>query len=208
MRINRNEVFRYMGEKGNEPSAEILNEVECICSKMEKLADPRYVYKLFTPQFDGDTVIIENNHFVSKNLVRHLAGAEKVAVLAGTLGTSCDLIIRESAVLGTVKLAAAQAAGAAMLEQILDSACADIEKEAGMFSLPRFSAGYGDLALEYQWDILALCDATKRIGITLTDNMMMIPTKSVTAFVGLKSQPCSHKIACRECDKKDCDYRR
>lgn len=208
MKIDRNEVFRYMGGKGTDLTAEIISEVEAICTKMEQKAAPKYVYKLFTPEFDGDAVIIGDKRFVSKNLAKHLKGAEKVAVLAGTLGTSSDLIIRESAVLGTVKLSAAQAAGTAMLEQVLDVACADIERETGLYAIPRFSAGYGDLALEYQADILSLCDATKRIGIALTDNMMMIPTKSVTAFVGLKSQPCSHKLNCRECDKKDCDYRR
>ncbi len=197
-----------MGERGSEPSAEILNEVESVCAKMENTAEPRYVYKLFTPEFDGDAVIIGDKRFVSKNLTNHLSDAEKVAVLAATLGTSSDLVIRESAVLGTVKLATAQAAGAAMLEQVLDGACDDIERETGLYAMPRFSAGYGDLPLEYQSDILSLCDATKRIGITLTDNMMMIPTKSVTAFVGLKLEPCGQKHDCTKCNKKDCDYRR
>lgn len=208
MKIDIKEVFRYMGGKEVTATAELISEVEAICTKMEQTAEPRYVYKLFTPEFDGDAVIIADKRFVSKSLTKHLLGAEKVAVLAGTLGTSSDLIIRKSAVLGTVKLAAAQAAGAAMLEQVLDGACDDIERETALYALPRFSAGYGDLPLEYQADILSLCDATKRIGITLTDNMMMIPTKSVTAFVGLKSQSCSHKTGCRECNKKDCDYRR
>lgn len=208
MKIDRKEVFRYMGERGNEPSAEILTEVERACSRMESLAQPHYVYKLFSPEFEENSVIIGGKRFTSNALSKHLRGAEKVAVLAGTLGTGSDLAIRESAVLGTVNIAAAQAAGAAMLEQVLDEVCTVIEKECGLFPMQRFSAGYGDFPLEYQEDILSLCDATKRIGITLTDNMMMIPTKSVTAFVGLKSQPCNHKVSCKECNKKDCDYRR
>ncbi len=208
MRIDRKEVFRYMGERGNEPSTEIINEVESVCAKMEDNAEPHYVYKLFTPQFDENSIILGGKRFISKSLTKHLSGAEKVAVLAGTLGTSSDLVIRECAVLGTVKLSAAQAAGAAMLEQVLDEACCVLSQEAGLYAMPRFSAGYGDFPLEYQENILFLCDATKRIGITLTDNMMMIPTKSVTALVGLKPEPCGQKHDCTKCDKKDCDFRK
>lgn len=207
MKIDRKEVFRYMGERGNESSTEILTEVESVCVRMESLAEPHYIYKLFTPEYSKNSVILGGKRFISKALSKHLAGAEKVAVLAGTLGTSSDLIIRESAVLGTVKLSAAQAAGAAMLEQVLDEACAVIGQECGLFPMPRFSAGYGDFDLKYQADILCLCDATKRIGITLTDNMMMIPTKSVTALVGLKSTPCKGG-GCKECYKKDCEFRK
>lgn len=208
MKINRSEVYRYMGERGNGHSAEIQSEVELVCAKMEQRAEPHYVYKLFTPRIDGDSVVLGGKCFISKDLSKHLSGAEKVAVLAGTLGTSSDLVIRECAIWGTVKLAAAQAAGAAMLEQVLDGACEVIGKECALFPMPRFSAGYGDFDLSYQADILSLCDATKRIGITLTDNMMMIPTKSVTALVGLKAEPCGKLHDCTKCGKKDCDFRK
>lgn len=207
MKIDRSEVYRYMGERTKEHSFEISKEVESVCERMELLAEPRYVYRVFTPEIAQGSIILGGRCFKSEKLAKHLSGAEKVAVLAATLGTSSDLVIRESGVLGTVKLAAAQAAGAAMLEQVLDDACSVIEKECGLYSMPRFSAGYGDFSLEYQADILSLCDAAKRIGITLTDNMMMIPTKSVTALVGLKTEPC--KLGgCEECDKKDCDFRK
>jgi cobalamin-dependent methionine synthase I len=51
---------------------------------------------------------------------------------------------------------------------------------------PRFSPGYGDLSLSVQSDLLNVLDARRNIGLTLSDSLMMIPQKSVTAIVGLK----------------------
>ena len=51
----------------------------------------------------------------------------------------------------------------------------------------RFSAGYGDFALENQ---RAICDVLnmKKIGVTLTKEFLMLPEKSVTAISGIRAQ--------------------
>ena len=56
---------------------------------------------------------------------------------------------------------------------------------AGCALRHRFSPGYGDLPLSVQPAFLAALDATRRLGITLTSSFLMVPTKSVTAFVGV-----------------------
>ena len=56
---------------------------------------------------------------------------------------------------------------------------------------PRFSPGYGDLSLDLQTDLIRITEAQKHIGITLSENLIMIPTKSVTAIIGIKQ----HKMA-------------
>ena len=53
-------------------------------------------------------------------------------------------------------------------------------------STKRFSPGYGDLALAHQKEVLKLLNAEKNVGITLTDTCLMVPTKSVSAIVGIK----------------------
>ena len=50
---------------------------------------------------------------------------------------------------------------------------------------PRFSPGFGDLALSIQPDILAITNARKNLSITLDEGFLMSPSKSVTAFVGI-----------------------
>jgi riboflavin kinase/FMN adenylyltransferase len=49
--------------------------------------------------------------------------------------------------------------------------------------------GGGDLPLEVQPVFLQSLDASRRLGITLTTSNLMVPTKSVTAFVGIHDGP-------------------
>lgn len=207
MEIDLNEVLRYMGNGRADVDDGILSTVKSISSMMQNAASPQYVYRIFPIKVSEDTININGSLFKSKRLASHLKDCNKAAILAATLGTQADIVIRQSMVLGTVNSSAAQAAGTAMIEQVADLATKAIEEESGLKAIPRFSPGYADWELSAQNDMLRLCDAQKRIGITLTDSLMMIPTKSVTAIIGLNNTGCIAKKDCSQCDKKDCDYR-
>jgi cobalamin-dependent methionine synthase I len=75
--------------------------------------------------------------------------------------------------------------GAALIEQWCDIIHKDFKEQYGA-NKNRFSCGYGDLPLELQRDIFAALNVTKNIGVTLSDNCFMTPTKSVTAIIGIK----------------------
>lgn len=78
-----------------------------------------------------------------------------------------------------------QALGAALVEGWCDKIQEMCVREYGA-NKNRFSCGYGDLPLTLQRDIFAALSVTKHIGITLSDNCFMTPTKSVTAIIGIK----------------------
>ena len=72
-----------------------------------------------------------------------------------------------------------------MLEQIV----AEDEKQRYSFKLRRrYSPGYFDLDIKNQTKIFRLLELTKRCGITLTNKMLMIPSKSVTAIIGVEDE--------------------
>ena len=50
----------------------------------------------------------------------------------------------------------------------------------------RVSPGYGDISLTMQKDIFAILDCERKIGITLNEDLLMSPSKSVTAIAGIK----------------------
>ncbi|HQE70821.1 MAG TPA: hypothetical protein PK071_06860, partial [Atopobiaceae bacterium] len=52
-----------------------------------------------------------------------------------------------------------------------------------------FSPGYGDLPLAVQPVLLSSVDAQRRLGISLTDTLLMVPTKSITAVTGIFKTP-------------------
>ena len=73
----------------------------------------------------------------------------------------------------------------------------------GWYLRPRFSPGYGDFSLNHQTEIISVLQCPKKIGLTLTDSLLMAPAKSVTAVIGLSriKQPC-HRHGCEVCEKK------
>ena len=82
-------------------------------------------------------------------------------------------------------------------------------QEQGKYIRPRFSPGYGDFSIQHQKAVLAMLEASKRIGVTMTDSYMLTPTKSVTAVIGIGDAEMNCNLnSCEECDKTDCTYRR
>lgn len=196
-----------MGQRRGEADEKIMRIVDGICAEFEKSVSPKYVWREYDIIVAEDTVAIGGITIKSKRLAAHLSGCKKAAVLAATLGITGDLLIQRSLTAGTLNGAAAQAVGAAMIEAVCDTACSQIAAASGYNTKPRFSAGYGDFDISHQQDMLNLSDASRRAGITLSDSMMMIPTKSVTAIVGLTHEKACAQGGCAQCDKKDCEFR-
>ena len=99
-----------------------------------------------------------------------------------------------------------------MLEEYLDGEQEKIGRELereGKYLRPRFSPGYGDFSICHQGQLLAMLEAPKRIGLSMTDSSMLTPVKSVTAVIGVSAvkEPC-HRKGCEACGKTDCIYRR
>ena len=81
-----------------------------------------------------------------------------------------------------------QALGAERIEALCDQFCADMARKQGSTGKslrPRFSPGYGDFPLEAQKDIFTVLGCDRRIGLTLNNSLIMSPTKSVTAIIGI-----------------------
>ncbi len=136
-----------------------------------------------------NSLVLGNIEIVSADLSKRLLGCEQAFVFAATAGVGVDRVIRASEVKSPLLALACDAAGSALVEVICDLINADLAEEAKKKksqTIKRFSAGYGDLSLEYQKDICALLDTPKNIGVSLTDGVMMAPSKTVTAIIGIK----------------------
>ena len=79
-------------------------------------------------------------------------------------------------------------------------------KENGVSLTMRYSPGFGDLSLENQKKVFALLNPQKYIGVTLNDSLLMSPSKSVTAIVGIGG--CDNKDNCNNCNLENCEYRK
>lgn len=122
----------------------------------------------------------------SRDLYKNLGGCGEAFVFAVTLGYGVDRLLSRLSVISGAEYFITDALASAFAEAACDGAEAEICKGCG--GRARFSPGYGDLSLEIQPQILASVDAARRLNITLAKNLMMTPSKSVTAIKG-KSDP-------------------
>ena len=138
---------------------------------------------------------------------------EEDRVLFGaTLGSDVDVLIRKESRRHVAKAAILQAAAAALIEEYCDECQRMINlklNEEGKGTLKRFSPGYGDFGLENQREIFSKLQLPKKIGLTLTDSLLMVPTKSVTAIMPIVSidRSCDVGKNCSTCPNTECEFR-
>lgn len=211
--INRKEVYRYMGLHGQTPDGELQRITEECIEELYKVAEPKHVYRIFALTRRSEKELDFGFMQVSSaNLSKNLQDCEQVAVMAATLGAGVDRLLRRYEVTAIAKCVVLQAAAAALIESVCDVCQEEISRaatEKGYFLRPRFSPGYGDFDIGNQKAVIDVLQASKRIGLTLTDSCMMVPTKSVTAVIGLskKAVKC-HREGCESCTMEQCAYRR
>ena len=194
--INRKEILRYAGvssanqmgvNQQDTPLSETAEQVQITQLLEECLEEalPRLSYKVCymeLPLTIQDAICDFGCMKVqSKDLVKNLQGCEKVILFAATIGVEIDRLITKYAHISPAKAVMLQAIGAERIEALCDAFCAEME-----CARPRFSPGYGDLPLETQHDIFAVLNCSKTIGLSLNDSLLMSPSKSVTAFAGIK----------------------
>ena len=178
------EILRYADVKS--PNNEILNVLnECLNEVKDKLAYK--VCYIKTPlSVDGENCDFDVFKVNSENLAINLKDADEVIIFAATVGIEIDRLITKYSYISPVKAVMLQAIGTERVEALCNAFCKDMaENFYGVLS-PRFSAGYGDLPLETQKEIFTILNCEKHIGLTLNESLIMSPTKSVTAFAGIK----------------------
>ena len=213
MDIRTKEAVRYLGYGKNEVDDKTLQEIQDSFRELERLADKKSIYRIFELSLkDENELKIGNVEIYSRNLRTNLKDCKQVVLFVATLGTEVDRLIRKMQVVDMAKAVVMQACAATLLEEYSDELQQKITEhmqEQGKYIRPRFSPGYGDFSIQHQKAVLAMLEASKRIGDTMTDSNMLTPTKSVTAVIGIGDAEMNCNLnSCEECDKTDCTYRR
>ena len=209
--INKAEALRYMGQRGESPRAlmQIMDNCE---SALLKSIEYKYTYRVFDLEFIPERVKLSGTGLVLKgsDIRAHLDGCTKAALMCVTLGQGCDRTIKQLSLRDIAEGFAADALGSAAVEQVCDIVEREIQRRFPNCKFTwRFSPGYGDLPIEQQSGFLAVTNAQKRINLSLSDGGMMIPSKSVTAIIGIGDDIGDKpKKGCSSCNMGDrCLYR-
>ena len=182
--IDKNEVFRYAMCNGTDKT---INQLLDECIREAALAfNFRVSYKILPCSTSDDIIDLTFEKTHSKGLAKALAGCEHYIVFAATVGVAVDRLIKKYSRTAPSKALLFQALGTERIECLCDLFSKEIAKELNIKVKKRVSPGYGDIPLELQPKIFEVLECPIRLGLVLNDSLLMTPTKSVTAFIGVK----------------------
>lgn len=212
MELDLREPLRYLGVRG-EPDPDLLRELSAAADKLTRSVTPRWVWRVFHVKHSFDGEALEGAGLtLPGGLARTMLGdCAQAVVLACTLGAGFEAMLRGEQARGMARAALLDACGSAWVEAGCDEAQAEISARfPGLHPTDRFSPGYGDLPLSLQRDICGALDAPRRLGVQVTDSLLLNPSKTVTAVIGLSERPQPDRIrGCAYCDLgENCQYRK
>lgn len=213
--IETEEVYRYLGYKGNTPEETTLQAIDEVTAILKGTNGYKMEYKIFDITKTDDGYLLEGTTLTltGRNISQMLAQSSRCILMAVTLGQEVENISRMMQVKDLSKGVILDACASSMVEDLCNQLEAnikiDIDKE-GKFLTDRFSPGYGDLPITIQPTICNVLNTSKTMGLNVTSSGIMIPRKSITAIIGIADTPQAMRIkGCAYCSLiKECEYRK
>lgn len=175
------EVLRYAGCK--EPKDELCALIKNCYDQLKDKLTYKICYRVLEVSVKDGVCDFGCFDVRSDGLAGNLKGCKKALVFAATIGVEVDRIIGKYNHISPASALFMQALGSERIEALCDLFCQTLKKQYN--TKPRFSPGYGDLPLEVQRKVFDVLECSKYIGLSLNDSLLMSPSKSVTAFVGI-----------------------
>lgn len=194
LKLDRAETLRYMRMGGRAPTPELEERLSRVEREVLSAARPRSFWRLERVAFGEEEGEVRIGPLATKSrsLARTLRGCPHAFLFCATLGAEVDALLRRYSQTSAADALMAQAAATSAIEAYCDECESRLREEpavAGESLRARFSPGYGDLPLAMQRPLLELLDSQRRAGVVLTDALLMIPSKSVSAIIGSGPAP-------------------
>ncbi len=191
------DVYRRLGYPvDNKPDEYTCQKINEVMDQVMKTAAIRSIKKEFT-------VISLEPFLTGKDIDRHLVHCHKCLLIAATLGSQIDTLIRKASVSDMNEAVIMDAVTSILIEGVVEEFEALVRDEyhqQGLYVTSRFSPGYGDFPITVQNELLRLLDAGRKIGLYATPTHILTPRKSITAVCGISTQPVTgHLAGCDTC---------
>lgn len=173
-------IMRYARGRRDDATDPLLDEV---IREGEPAVDARLCYLETAVCVCENRVFFDGCEAESRDLAAHLWGYKRAVLFAATVGAHADRVIARAERSSPAKALLFDAYFTERVEALCDLFTARYNEP-----FRRFSPGYGDLPLGFQRDLFRVLDCPRAIGVTLGDQLLMMPTKSVTAIVGVKEK--------------------
>ena len=181
--FDQREALRYAGMRAED---DVIGALLCKCYEAVRGI---LTYRACYRELSVDEPAVKALLAVSESARTLLSGCDAVVFFAATVGGELDRAIARVTLKSCTEGLLTDAVGAERIESLCDSLCEHLSLsygESGRVTTRRFSPGYGDIPLSAQREIFALLDCQRRIGLTLNESLLMSPSKSVSAIVGIR----------------------
>ena len=185
--VSRGEIIRYMRARPD----------ESLCERLEaclSLTLPTLTYKAWMGEFkiriDSDIVDFGFGSVKSRSLAGHLSMCDTAQIFVATVGIGIDRLMARLGVKSPADSLIVSAIGNERIESLCDLVSEEVRTRAeknGKNTVSRFSPGYGDLDISFEREIWSALTPERKIGVTLTESMMLSPLKSVSAIIGIRN---------------------
>lgn len=218
MEIDLEQALRFMGYSGQPLTDELKERLAQMAVTCKDITKASFVWKAFDIDLQASSesrVVLKDCPLVLEgtSIAKHLEGATKAVLFAATLGLANERELRALTSVNSLDALLFSACSNALIEQVAECAqqtVCDWAKVQNLFGKMRFSPGYGDLPLAIQPAFLNTLTAQKTIGLNVSETNLLIPTKSITAIVGLFDKqpdktyaPCTDCVACEFCSYRE-----
>lgn len=191
---------------------ELLCAIEHQYQRVRDVSVTRSVFSIFEVEVYESHIVFDKSFTIKgSDLADICRGCRKAALMAVTIGSGVDKLLRRSQTQNMSESVICDACASAETERAADIAEEEIMKSISCteFLTMRFSPGYGDVPLCESEKIIAALSADKKIGLKLTRTDMLIPLKSITAVIGISTTISDRKKKCGFCSiNKNCIYRK
>lgn len=212
IKSNIKEIYRYMGYKKSDPDETIKKLTEKLIKEAEDIFSYKACFEKFPVEIVNNNVDLGFVSAKSNSLIKNLKDCHEIILFTATLGTEFDRLLIKYSKSSPSSAVILNAIGTAYIEAWCDKIYNDFkinEQKLNYYLRPRFSPGYGDLPLEIQKNIFSVLDCSRKIGVSLTDSLLMTPSKSVSAIIGISKINTDCALSgCEKCNKTNCKFRR
>lgn len=177
-KINKNELAARLASSTDD------DKIKELIEEHNSAVSYRYAYAVMPVNVIDDIIEFDFMRIQSKSLAKVLDGSKQVVLIAFSSGIDIDRLISKKQYISNAEAFILDAIASAGVESFANYVCNAIC--AGKQTTKRFSPGYADFPLESQNKILKRLDAQNTVGITLSNDLLMIPMKSITAVIGIK----------------------
>lgn len=212
--ISENHIVELLGYDADNVPEPVLETIKFLLDRIPEKIRLQSGYKIFNPRkvkLNGDSFFIDNRLFsCGKIIYSSLKNSETIAFLISSIGKEVELWSKHFMDNNEMlKGYLVDKIASELVEQLADKTELMLEnelKEIELKATNRYSPGYCGWSVADQQNLFSLLPA-KFCGVSVNDDSMMMPIKSVSAVIGVGKNVEKKNYECSICEIDFC-YKR